>query len=361
MRRYSGSLLSALTLWPLMLAAQVADVPSTHSDEFIQSRGFMVVADRRVFAVMAFLNAVGYDEEAENKQMSPTRVKAREAIAANLVRHQEKVEQWRRAYARWGLAIFHYEDFALSLSPDFPFSRMRSDNELSYPSTAKRLRDFPEILNDFWQVAKLESVWETVKPEYITELRKYDIAKMNSDLAFTWEYLRMPRKDTLTLVNVPNLLDKHYHAIGAQYGRYYLSVESPGAIGYSVNIHEYLHSVINDLMAANYDKQRKKLDKYFAGGKNGPMSRSYGSPVTFAYECLVRALDGRIAVKLTADAARRSRVEKRIANETDKGLKLTGPFYALLSEYEQSKLPFDQFLPTMLEKLLEYRPGFDSH
>jgi len=37
------------------------------------------------------------------------------------------------------------------------------------------------------------------------------------------------------------------------------------------------------------------------------------------------------------------------------GLVLTQPFYDLLSEFEQSGKPFDQFLPTLLEHL----PGCD--
>ncbi len=48
------------------------------------------------------------------------------------------------------------------------------------------------------------------------------------------------------------------------------------------------------------------------------------------------------------------RFERLTAWETEKGLMLTRPFYQLLSEFEQSGKPFDQFLPTMLDHLPEY-------
>jgi hypothetical protein len=60
--------------------------------------------------------------------------------------------------------------------------------------------------------ARLEQVWAEVKGDYIAEIKKYHFERMRQDLAFLWQYLRMPRKDTLVLANVPNLLDSHYQA-----------------------------------------------------------------------------------------------------------------------------------------------------
>lgn len=330
-------------------------VSFNHTDEVIRGKGFMVLADRRVFAVMAFLNAAGFDEEVKGKQVHPVRARVREMVAANLTAHPKKLEAWRRYYQTRRLGTFCYQDFALSLSAEYPFRRIRPDADLGYAFTAERLREFPEILNDFWVTARLDEVWEEVKDDYLAELRKYDFQKMEQEMVSLWKYLRMERRDTFTIVNVPNLLDRYYHAIGARYENYYYSVEGPGAIGYGLNIHEYLHSIVNGLMQSSYGRQESKLLKYYEAGRNGELSKSYQHPVTFAYECLVHAIDYRLRVLKTDDAAAREAAEKTVASLTQGGLVLTQPFYRLLPEYEQGDKPFDQFLPTLLEQLPEYK------
>lgn len=325
-----------------------------HPDEVIRGEGFMVLADRREFAIMAFLNATGYDEEAQGRQMHPVRVKVRELVTANVAGHPEKANAWR-AYrndaARKDLQPFHFQDFALSLSTDYPFRRIRPDNELGYSITAERLQDFPAVLNDFWTTGKLGDVWEQVKPDYIAEIRKYNIENMKRQMSFLWSYLRMPRRDTLTLVNVPNLLESHFEAIGARYEDFYYTVESPGSHGYDLNVHEYLHSIVNRPVQTNFGTQEAKLVKYYQAGKSGPLCKTYGSPITFTFESLVRALDHRLAILQTNDPTDKKRIEGQAAWETEKGLTLVQPFYKALAEFEQSDKPFDQFLPTLLEHL----------
>jgi hypothetical protein len=314
----------------------------------------MVLADRRIFAVMAFLNAAGYDEEIEGKQMHPVRVKVRKMVVDNLGKSPDKLQTWQQYYKTRIVATFQYQGYAMSLSADYPFRRIRADSELGYAWTADRLRDFPDILNDFWVAAELDKVWEQVKGDYITEIKKYDMEKMGRQMSFLWEYLRMKRRDLLTIVNVPDPLDRYYHAIGAHYENYYYCVESPGAHAYDLNIHEYLHSIINGIVKANYGRYSDKLDKYYQAGKTGPMSATYQQPVTFASECLVRAMDDRLHVLLANDSTTTKRLESRVADLSAKGLNLTQPFYVLLSEYEKSNKNFDEFFPLMLEKLPEY-------
>ena len=339
---------------PFSRSIKPEPVSFNHPDEVIRGQGFMVLADRRVFTVMAFLNAAGFDDEARGKEMHAVRARVRDMVSDNLTAHPKKLESWRRYYETRRLGTFCYQDFALSLSAEYPFRRIRPDADLGYAFTAERLREFPEILNDVWVTAKLDQVWEEVRDDYLAELRKYDFQKMEREMAFLWKYLRMERHDTFTIVNVPNLLDRHYHAIGARYENYYYSVEGPGAIGYGLNTHEYLHSIVNSLMESSYGRQQSKLLKYYEAGRSGELSKSYQHPVTFAYECLVHAIDHRLRVLKTDDAVAREAAERTVASLTRGGLLLTQPFYRLLPEYEQSDKPFDQFLPILLEQLPEY-------
>jgi len=333
---------------------EVDTVTFIHPDEMMEGNGFIVLADRRIFTVMAFMNAMGYDEEL-GRQMHPVRVKVREMMANNLVKYPEKLRAWQEYYQKKDLRSYHYLNFALSLNSDYPFKRIRPDRELWSPVLASKLSNFPDVLNDFWATVELEKSWNEVKLDYIAELRKYDFDKMNRQLSFLWEYLRMERSDTYVLVNIPNLLNGHYQGIGSQYENYYYSVESPGGIFYALNLHEYLHSIINPIVEANYDRYKEKLGEYYKAGKDQQFARDYQDPVIFAFECLVRALDHRLRMKMDDAPSVKKRLEDSIAHQTEGGLTLTQPFYLLLSEYETSNKNFEQFVPTMFAKLPKYR------
>ena len=333
---------------------KVEPVRFSYPDEYVGGRGFMALADRRIFAVMVFANAMGYDNEAEGRQMHPVRIKVRKLLSDNLADYPQKVKAWRQYYETRKLAIFQYQNYALSLSADWPFRRIRPDSELGYSITAKRLKDFPAILNDFCLTVKLDEVWDKVKADYIAEIKRYNIDGMQQQMDFLWEYLRMERHDTLMLVNVPNLLDTHYHAIGAQYENYYYTVESPGSHAYSLNIHEYLHSIVNPLVIAATIESDSELFAYYKAGKNKPIVQSYRDPVTFTFECMVRALDHRLRVLQTDDPADKKRAEDRVDQLTDQGLTLTRAFYNMLVDYEQGELSFDQLVPVMLQELPTY-------
>jgi hypothetical protein len=333
---------------------KVEPVSFTHPDEFVSGQGFIALADRRVFAVMAFANAMGYDNEAEGRQMHPVRIKVRKLLSDNLAGHTKKVKIWRKYYGTRKLAIFQYQDYALSLSADRQFRRIRPDSELGYSVTAKRLKDFPDILNDFWITGKLDEVWDEVKGDYIAEIRKYNIAGMQHQMNFLWKYLRMERRDTLTLVNVPNLLESHFYAIGAQYENYYYTVESPGSHAYGLNIHEYLHSIVNPLVMATTVESDSELFAYYKAGEDKPITSSYRDPVTFTFECMVRAMDHRLSALLSENAEGKKRAENRVDQLTEQGLTLTRAFYNMLADYEHGDLSFDQFVPIMLRELPAY-------
>jgi hypothetical protein len=324
-----------------------------HDDEVIREGDFIVLADRRVFAIMAFMNACGYDEEIKGKQMHPARSRVREILKEQAGAHPECFKKWKQYYKKANLSGFHYLDFALSLKADYPFKRIRPDSELGYFFAGRRLAHFPDVLNEFWEALDMEKVWAEVKPIYLEEIGSYNFDNMGSHLKFIWDYLRMERNDEFVFVSVPNLLDQHYHAIGAKYENYWYMVESPGAGTHSLNVHEYLHSIVNSMVKARYNRHSEKLNKYFKAGKDQPFAKSYGHPVTYTYECLIRALTTRLYVLMENDFTP-SGGEAKVKYLTREGLILVEPFYNLLDEYEQSDKNFEQFLPVMLDMLEEY-------
>jgi len=332
-----------------------------HPEEVIQgsgqAAGYWALADRRVFAVMAFLNAVGYDDEAPNAKMAPLRLKVRDMVAANLARCPEKLRQWRRYYHRNRRGSWQYADFALSLNTDYPFRRIRPNRELAYWDTPWDLRRLPGILNDFWATARLDHVWMDLGPQYAGQMGRYSPTRMVEQMDSLWQYLRMPRKDRRIIIHVPNPLQRHYTASGHRFEGYFYSIDGPGSSGGGLNIHEYLHTVINDLVREGYGVQRRKLSRYFAAGKDAPISASYQDPMDWTSECLVHALTHRVDFMQTSNLQARVAIEADVRSLTEGGFQLLGPLYAALADFENSGQPFDRYLAILFAKLPEYRNG----
>ena len=323
-----------------------------HPDEIIKStddtKGYFILADRRILAVMTFLNTVGYDEEIPGKKMHPLRVKIRTMVSDNLIQNPDKLNQWKRYYKNKSFGAWQYVNFALSMNADYPFRRVRPDDELSYKWMSRESNDLPEILNDFWTTAGLENIWANCKEDYINEIKRYDANKMAEQMDFLWEYLRMKRKDNYTIIHIPNPLYRHNTADAHRFENYFYSVDGPGSNNGGLNIHEYLHTIINQSVIENYSLQKEKLDEYFKSGKDASISASYQSPEAWTSECLVHALDSRIRANMSDD---KKRIEAQVDSLTKKGYTLLKPFYDSLSNFEKSNLPFDQYLPIMLENL----------
>jgi hypothetical protein len=331
---------------------KVAPLSFSHEDEIVKQGDFIILADRRVFATMAFMNAAGFDEEMKGKQMHPVRVRVREILKKKAMAHPQQFENFKKYYQKNMMGSFAYLNFCLSLSADYPFRKIRPDSELGYSFTAQRLADFPQVLNEFWEVADLNDVWSQVRPDYIKEIRKYDFAKMQHQLAFLWDYMRMQRKDNFIFVSVPNFLDMYWSSSGGRYENYWYIIEGPESGDNTLDIHEYLHSFINPMVKDAYAPYRSKLDGYLkAGWDKAP---TYRETATYTWECLVRALDVRISVLMENDPNITELRENQIAEQTRNGLTLTEPFYKLLSQYEQSGKNFEEFLPLMLDRLPEY-------
>lgn len=362
MRRSCQLLISLLCLYVAGCSSlsepnvEVSSVEFSHPDEIVRGEDFFTLADRRIFTVMTFINAMGYDSEWEGKQMHPVRVKVRKIVESRLAKQPKKKRKWQKYYDEKELEVYHYVDFAPSLSSDYPFRRIRPDSELGYPEAQRKLEHFPDILNDFWATVRLEEVWDEVKPEYVAEINKYDFEEMSRQLSFLWGYLKMERDESHMIVNIPNLMGPHYQGFSIQYEKYIYTVENPGSHSYGINIHEYLHKIVGPLVDVHYKHHQNRLRNYYNAGKDSNWVKPYQHPRIFTEECLVRALDNRIKMKMKDEATRQIEAEpSMVTQETSNGFNLVRPFYQLMSQFEESSKSFEDFLPVMLETLPEYR------
>jgi hypothetical protein len=321
-------------------------VPVTRESEVRRGNQCEIAADRRIFAVMSFINAFGFDEEAQNTPMTAARKQVRELIAHNLSDHPAEVTRWRDMYRAHACSSADYIEWAITLNDEYPFRRVGPDSVCFRPETPVKLRDFPAELNAFWELAKMEEVWAAVKPLYMEELARYDVARMNADLDAIWRIVRMPRRETRVMVSIPNLLDRHYNACSIPCGHWFVSIDGPGSQNYGLNIHEYLHEIVNPLAQVGLGKNQEHLMAYFARWQSHPKTNGYTTPVAYVQECLVRALDARVVAQLYPDRAAAKKDE--LAQSVASGFELARVFYDGLEAFESSGEPFDRFSEHLL-------------
>ncbi len=322
---------------------------STHADEFREAPGFIVLADRRMFAVMAFLNAAGYDDEPNAREMPALRVKVRQMVAANLKQHPQKLASWWQLYSGWKKAhimLPRYQEYALSLTQDYPFQPADS-------IPLKQLREFHRVLNDFWQAAKLDEIWQAVRPDDLSELRSYSLESLQSGVNAVWAYLHMTRSDTFTFVIVPNPLCQSRSAQAIPRSAMYYIVDGP-LVGRGFNSHEYLHSIVDPIVKAGLARQKRKLNQYFRASNGKTIY--YGTLPNFTAECLIHALTPRLALQHDNSPERQEAAKREIDGLMNAGYLLVRSFYERLSAFESSRLPFDQFVPQLLDEIPSYRP-----
>jgi hypothetical protein len=344
----------------LMVSAALAVEPSGSpkfsaiETESVSIPGFTVVADRRVFAMTAFMLAMGFDSTADESTMHPARLAAKQHLNAARSNSPEKFSAWKSRYDKDNIRHFVFLNFSLALSPEYPFRCVRRNDELEYRNLSE-MRKYIDILNDFWVTANLSELWINTKPEYEKVIKRYDLAKAERKIDEAWEYVRMPRKGAFTVVSIPNIIGRRSNGLGAKYGDAYWIVESPGAIAWSVNVHEYLHSIVNSIIQEHAPRAANKLKAYYKAGKSGPYSASYQKLDVFTYECLVRAIDARLAFFAALTQEERDKIIHRIADENSKGLNLAQPFYDALPAFEASGQSLEEYMPTLLEALPEFK------
>ncbi len=126
-----------------------------------------------LFAVLAAINAAGYDEGLALPDNSPVRKQVRDYLSQQ---HPDVLpelrEYYRKHLQRNGVQdLSQYISYALSVSgpPDFHWNT----RDIEVPPDALALSGFTPLLIDFYNEAKLAELWPRVQPAYEKEMAKY--------------------------------------------------------------------------------------------------------------------------------------------------------------------------------------------
>ena len=157
-------------------------------------------SNANLFAVLAAINAAGYDEGIALPDNSPVRRQVRDYLSRqNLSVLPELKQFYKKHLQRNGVQdLSQYVSYALSVSgpPDFHW-RTR---DIEVPPDALALSGFTPLLIDFYTEANLAELWRQVQPAYQKEMVKYHTPLVNMTSAVDG-YLR---------VNAGGYLGRHF-------------------------------------------------------------------------------------------------------------------------------------------------------
>jgi hypothetical protein len=210
-------------------------------------------ADVRVFTVMAALNAAGFDYETSGREMSQVRQIIRqetEKIDPSLL------EELRAFYGGHNLAAddadqqVAYTSLALLLSgpPDFQVTVQ----EKEMPEDVKEVLGFEKLVREFYQVANIQSLWQSQLPAYEEELASYRTV-VKDLMVQTLDYFRIPSRVAMDrqIFLIPDLLNAKGIVNVRNLDLVYYVVVGPtdeAAENHRQFQHEYLHFLIDPLI-----------------------------------------------------------------------------------------------------------------
>ncbi|MFB3902947.1 MAG: tetratricopeptide repeat protein [Acidobacteriota bacterium] len=303
-------------------------------------------ADIRVFAVMAALNAAGYDYETSARQLSPARQLVRQEVRkadpkllgrlqSFYIEHRQNMDAVRQAAAFISLALL------IEGPPQFRLAVSKKD----LPEDVLLVAGFEELVRDLFQQIDLTRLWTACQRYYTAELAAYRPVFVDV-IRQTLSYFRIPPRIVLDrqIVVIPELigpsrlvnarnLEKTYYIIPGP-------VNQPGENREQLQ-HEYLHFLLDPLIE-KFGTPLLKYEKLLDMAQNQPHVRSeyQNRYMMVVAESLVDTLI--LRMNATAEP------DRQLVALFRRGLIFSPCFYRALAAYEADQT---QTMPAYVETL----------
>lgn len=294
-----------------------------------------------LFAVLAAMNAAGYDAEMDSPTNHPLRAEIRRAVQAknppSLARLRAFLRDTRQG--DWNAELSRYVSFALTSGPP-PGFKAKYDPALMPPDVIA-LEPLRPMLAEFWAEAGLETMWLGAQPAYDEVIARYQEPVINALLSANL-YLRNPTSGFtgrrfqiyVDLQGAPNQV----HA--RSYMDDYFVVVTPSARPKVEEIrHAYLHYLLDPLCI----RYQARLEP-----KKGLGDFAQASPILAeGYKNDFVLLAGMSLVK--AVEAKLDREAQKVDTAMSEGFVLTAYFYEALGVYEKQEQSLRLYLPAMID------------
>ena len=303
-------------------------------------------ASPSLFAVLAAINAAGYDAGLDSPSSDPLRMLVRRELAArqipSLAAIRKFVEEHRQREPAAELS--QYISFALGVQgpPDFKYRYLL--NQL--PPDVFALQGFEKLMARFYREAGLEELWKKAQPYYDKAIERYHEAVSRAVLEAN-AYVRSPTSGVLgrrfqiyvELLAAPNQVHVR------NYQNDYFVVVTPGPAPQVEDIrHAYLHYLLDPVVIRNAEElnKSKPLMDFALGAPLLP--EAYKSDfLLLVSKCLVKAVESRLA-----PVSRRQALVEQALRE---GYILTPYFAEALPGYEKQEQALRFYFPEIAKRI----------
>jgi len=297
-------------------------------------------ASPALFAVMAAINAAGYDAGLQPASNHPLREQIRKELASRKIPSLEELKQFYASHRQKSETanLSQYVSFALSVDgpPDFDF-RFRA---VELPPDVVALEGFAPLLRRFYEEADIGSLFLRAQPAFEKDIERYHepVSKAVFDVN---AYLRVPTGSFLgrrfqvylDLLGAPNQIQTR------SYGDDYYVVLTPSPEPQTADVrHGYLHYLLDPLATKFSDEVMKKRGLAdFAQGAPALAEHYKSDFLLLATESLAKAVESRL-----------DRRPERIADAVREGFILAPFFQEELPVYEKQPQAMRLYFPELI-------------
>ena len=294
-----------------------------------------------LFTVLTAINTCGYDEQLSIS--SPLRLQVRNEVAKSSQTFDQAKEvtqvlcKFYQDHLQRDPSRTLAQYISLALFLERPPGFQLKVKEADLPPDAVQVSGIVPIIQKFYDVAGLHSIWEHNKEGYarLTTLYHDPLSKVLFD---TEIYLKLPSAGylghTFTVLLDPMGAPDQTNA--RDYGADYYLVISPGsapALKIEQIRHTYLHYLL-DPLAMKYPAEMDRLKPLLEQVKKAPMDESFKNDVSLLVtESLIRAIEVRTEFPPKAPEAER---QVAIQQAAEQGYVLAPYFYDALLQFEKS-------------------------
>ena len=321
------------------LLASLATPLRPQSDE-------QLVADLRLFAVMAAINVGGYDEGLNAEAVSPVRLAVRRDLESMDRGMRSRLETFydQHRQSNPDLDLSQYVSFALTCGEP-PYFDLKAEVPTDLPVDIRAIRGMSSLLREFYEVAAIEQLWERHRPAYEAEMLRYQDALVEAVFEING-YLRLPSNSRET----------------RGFRVYFDLLAAPGNINmrsYGGDVKIVIHSSAaireEEIRAAYLLHQLDRLSIRYAetvSGKEGLSRFALFAPaLDNAYKTnfqllVTKSLAHAMQVRMRYEPE--DRKLQRIDEHLRHGFILTPYFYEKLAEYEKQPQAFRRYYETMV-------------
>lgn len=332
-------LVALRTFWIAgLVAGLAASLPAQSGDQ--------LVADIRMFTVMAAINVGGYDDGLNAEAASPVRQALREDLESidTGMRSRLRTFYEQKRLGDPELDLSRYISFSL-MCGEPPYFDLRAEVPTDLPLDVRPIRGLSAILREFYEVADIEDLWQKYRPAYEREMLRYQDALIEAVYEING-YLRMPASSRETL----------------GFRVYFDLLAAPGAINMrsyggdvKVVIHPSSEPRTEEIRAAYLLHQLDRLSIRYseAVARKEGLSRLalYAPALDDAYKTnfqllVTKSLAHAIQTRMLYEAEERKR--ERIGAHLRQGFILAPYFYEKLGEYEKQPQSFRRYYETLV-------------